>query len=73
MIVTVACAVAALAVGAFALRLWKRVRAQSTSGAQLDAFQTREFLTLSGVMLAPLFAGTIVLAGISPLFLSMCS
>jgi hypothetical protein len=72
-IATITCAIAAVAVGVFATRLWGRMRNQSTSGDELDPPQTREFLALSGAMLAALFTGAIVLAGISPLFLPMCS
>lgn len=70
---TIVCAVAALGVGTFAMRLWKRTRAQITSGNELDPPQTREFLVLGGAILAALFAGAIVLAGLSPLFLPLCS
>jgi hypothetical protein len=69
-IATIVCAVGALAAGVFAWRLGKRSRTHST---KLDPPQTREFLALSGATLAPLFAGAIVLAGISPLFLPLCA
>jgi hypothetical protein len=71
-IATIACALAALAVGVYAWRLWQRLGTQSNTDSELDPPQTREFLVLSGAILAPLFAGTIVLAGISPLFLPLC-
>ncbi|HEV8456383.1 MAG TPA: hypothetical protein VGQ24_15935 [Gemmatimonadales bacterium] len=72
-IATIVCAVAALGVGAFGMRLGERLRAQGTSGDELDPPSTRGFLALNGAILAVLFAGAIVLAGISPLFLPMCS
>jgi len=72
-VATVACAAAALGVGALGWRGWKRVRGQMTPGELLDPMRIRGFLTLSGVLMAVLFAGAIVLAGMSPLFLPMCS
>jgi hypothetical protein len=38
----------------------------------LDPIDVREFLLLSGAILAVLFAGAIVLAGMAPLFLPLC-
>jgi hypothetical protein len=72
-IATIASTVAALAAGWFAWRLWKRLRAQNAPGTAFDPPQTNEFLVLSGAMLAPLFAGVIVLAGISPFFVALCN
>jgi hypothetical protein len=43
------------------------------AGELLDPVRIRGFLTLSGVLMSIQFAGAIILAGISPLFLSMCA
>lgn len=72
-LVTVAGAAAALGAGAFAWRGWKRVRGRMVPGELLDPMRIRGFLTLSGTLMAVLFAGAIILAGLSPLFLPMCS
>ena len=73
LLATVAFAAAALGAGALGWRGWKRVRGQMTPGELLDPMRIRGFLSLSGVLLAVLFTGAIVLAGISPLLLPMCS
>lgn len=73
LLATAACAAAALGTGAFGWRGWKRVRGQMTPGELLDPVRIRGFLTLSGVLMAVLFTGAIVLAGMSPLLLPMCS
>jgi hypothetical protein len=72
-IATIACAALALAAGLFAGRLGKRLRRHNTRGDERDPTQAREFLALSGAIIAPLFVGAILLAGISPLLLPMCS
>jgi hypothetical protein len=66
-------AAAALGAGAFAWRGWKRIRGSLVPGELLDPMRIRGFLTLSGVLMAVLFAGAIILAGVSPLFLPLCS
>lgn len=71
-IATVACAAAALAAGAFGWRGWKRVRGRIATGELLDPMRMPGFLTLSGVLMGVLFAGIIILAGMSPLLLPMC-
>lgn len=73
MVATAICIPAALAAGAFAWRGWQRMRARAAPGELLDPWGIRGFLALSGALLAVLFAGAIVLAGISPVFLPMCS
>jgi hypothetical protein len=70
---TAVCAAGALAAGALGWRGWKRVRGRMTPGELLDPVRIRGFLTLSGVLMAVLFTGAIILAGISPLLLPMCS
>ena len=70
---TAVCAAAALGAGLLGWRGWKRVRGQVTPGELLDPMRIRGFLTLSGVLMAVLFTGAIVLAGMSPLLLPMCS
>jgi hypothetical protein len=72
-VATVASAAAALSAGALAWRGWKRVQGRIVTGELLDPVRIRGFLTLSGVLMAVLFAGAIILAGMSPLFLPMCS
>jgi hypothetical protein len=69
---TVLCALAATAVGVFA---WKqRKAARGGDGeTQLDPGPVPEFLAVSGAVLAVLFAGAIIMAGISPFFLPLCS
>jgi hypothetical protein len=73
LLATAAGAAAALGTGAFAWRGWKRVRGSMVAGELLDPMRIRGFLTLSGALMAVLFAGAIILAGISPLLLPMCS
>jgi hypothetical protein len=70
---TVGFAAAALGAGALGWRGWKRVRGQMLPGELLDPMRIRGFLTLSGVLMAVLFTGAIILAGMSPLILPMCS
>ena len=70
---TAVAAVAALGTGAFAWRGWKRAQGRIASGELIDPVRIRGFLTLSGVLMALLFTGAIILAGISPFFLPMCS
>jgi hypothetical protein len=71
-VLTVVCAIAAVGSGVFA---WKRVNSVlGRSGTPLlETDQMPEFLALSGAMLAVLFTGAIILAGVSPLFLPLCS
>jgi hypothetical protein len=69
---TIVCAAAALAAGAVAWRGWKRIEGRIEPGELLDPIRMRGFLTLSGVLMAALFAGAIILAGMSPLLLPMC-
>ncbi len=73
LLATAACAAAALGAGAIGWRGWKRVRGRMMPGELLDPMRIRGFLTLSGVLMAVLFTGAIVLAGMSPLLLPMCS
>ena len=73
LLTTVVAAAGALAVGAFSWRGWKRIRGRIIEGELLDPMRMRGFLTLSGVLMALLFTGAILLAGISPLLLPMCS
>lgn len=72
-ITTVVAAGAALGIGAFAWRGWKRVQGHMATGELLDPQRIRGFLTLSGVLMAVLFAGAIILAGMSPFLLPMCA
>jgi hypothetical protein len=71
LVATVFCAVAAAWTGSAAWREWKRLRGRTSPEAS-DLTQAREFLALSGALLAMLFTGAILLAGLSPLFLPMC-
>ena len=72
LIATLLGALAAGGVGVFAWRGWKLARA-NRRGNLLDTANVREFLALAGAALAALFAGAIVLTGVSPLFLPTCS
>ncbi len=63
LLVTALCALAAAGSGVYAWR----------GGTSLDPPQVREFLVRSGAILAALFAGVIILSGMAPLFLPMCS
>jgi uncharacterized membrane protein YidH (DUF202 family) len=72
LLATLLCALAAGGSGVVAWRWWKRARG-NRRGDLLDSANVQEFLALAGAALAALFAGTIVLTGISPLFLPICS
>jgi hypothetical protein len=72
LLATILCALAAGGTGVSAWRGWRRARG-GRRGDLLDSANVREFLALAGAGLAPLFAGAIVLTGISPLFLPTCS
>jgi hypothetical protein len=71
LVATAVCAVAAVSTGAFGWHQWKR-GAGRLGDSMLDPIDVREFLLLGGVILAVLFAGAIVFAGIAPLFLPVC-
>lgn len=71
-IATIIFAAAALSAGALGWRGWKRIQGRVEPGELLDPMRMRGFLTLSGVLMAVLFAGAIILAGMSPLLLPMC-
>jgi hypothetical protein len=70
---TIGCAVAAGGAGLFGWRAWRRMRDPRVQRGTADAVPTREFFLLSGVVLAVLFTGAIMLAGLSPLLLPMCT
>jgi hypothetical protein len=72
LLATILCALAASGVAVFGWRGWKRARG-GRGGGSLESANVREFLALVGAALAALFAGAIVLTGISPLFLPTCS
>ena len=69
---TILCAGAAMATGVFA---WKQRKAGhgGDESAELDPGSVPEFLAISGALLAVLFTGAIIMAGISPFFLPLCS
>jgi hypothetical protein len=71
-VVTVVCAIAAVGVGMFAWKQAKSVPVKPDTPL-FETNQTREFLALSGALLAVLFTGAIILAGMSPFFLPLCS
>jgi hypothetical protein len=72
LLATVLCTLAAGGAGIFAWRGWKRVP-EGPGSDLLDSANVREFLAIAGAALGALFAGAIVLTGISPLFLPTCS
>ena len=71
MLATLLGAVVAAGGGVFGWREWKRA-GRSEPGIPLDPPGAREFLMLSGAVLAALFVGAIVITGLSPLFLPVC-
>jgi hypothetical protein len=71
LLTTVLAAVLALATGMVGWREWRRSGTQ-TGGGPLDPLRVRQFLVVSGTMLAILFTAAIVLTGLAPLFLPMC-
>jgi hypothetical protein len=71
-LVTILAGLAAAGTGVFAWRHWKRARG-SRGGPVFDTDHVREFLAFSGALLAALFTVAIILSGISPFFLPMCS
>lgn len=72
-VTTVICTVGALGAGGYAWRKWRLARDHTTPGDLPDPQTISGFLTLSGALLSLLFAGTILLAGMSAVFLPMCS
>jgi hypothetical protein len=71
LVATIVCAVVAGWAGTVAWSERKRIRARAAPESP-DLIQAREFLALSGALLAILFTGAILLAGLSPFFLPMC-
>jgi hypothetical protein len=71
-VATILCAVTAGAAGVFGWRRWKAARG-SAGGAAFETDRVPQFLAISGAVLAALFTGAIILAGMSPLFLPLCS
>jgi len=71
LLTTVVCAVAAGGAGVFAWGKWRRAGGRRDRHL-FEAAQVQEFLLLSGAVLAALFAGAIVFAGIAPLFVPLC-
>jgi hypothetical protein len=71
-VVTGLCAIAAVGAGVFAWKRAKSVPAKPDTPL-FETHQTQEFLALSGALLAVLFTGAILLAGVSPFFLPLCS
>jgi hypothetical protein len=71
LLTTLLCAVAAGAAGVFAWGKWRRAGGRQDL-PWFEAAHVREFLLLSGAVLAVLFAGAIVVAGIAPLFVPLC-
>jgi hypothetical protein len=71
-VATILCAVAAMAIGLFAWKQWKPAP-RGNAEAELDPGPVSEFLAISGAVLAVLFTGAIIMAGISPFFLPLCS
>jgi hypothetical protein len=71
-VATILCAVAAMAIGMFAWKQRKRTP-RSDAETELDPGSVPEFLAISGAVLAVLFTGAIIMAGMSPLFLPLCS
>ena len=71
-VATILCAVAAMATGIFA---WKQRKPARGGGGEteLDPAPVPEFLAISGSVLAVLFTGAIIMAGMSPFFLPLCS
>jgi hypothetical protein len=71
-VATILCAAGAVAIGLFA---WKqrKVGRPGDVEAQLDPGPVPEFLAISGAVLAVLFTAAIVMAGMSPLFLPLCT
>ena len=72
LLATVIAAAAAMGFGAFAWQRWRWARG-GRGGGLLDPERVREFLALSGVVLAALFVAAIIMSGISPLFLPLCT
>jgi hypothetical protein len=72
LLATLLCAVAAGGAGVFAWGKWRRVGGRQDRHL-LEPAHVREFLLLSGAVLATLFAGAIVVTGIAPLFVPLCS
>lgn len=70
---TIGCALAAGGVGLFGWRVWKRMRTSRAQRGAFDPAPTQEFVLLSGVVLAMLFTIAIIVAGLSPLLLPLCS
>jgi hypothetical protein len=71
-VATVLCAAVAMAIGVFAWKQRKVARGDNGE-TQLDPGPVPEFLAISGAVLAVLFTGAIIMAGISPFFLPLCS
>ncbi|MGH7509454.1 MAG: hypothetical protein ACREMZ_08285 [Gemmatimonadales bacterium] len=71
-VATIGFALAAAGSGLFGWREWKRMRVPTRRG-DVNQPQSREFFLLGGVVLAMLFTVAIVLAGVSPFLLPMCS
>jgi hypothetical protein len=71
-VATLLCAVAAMAIGLFAWKRRKAARSGDTE-TELDPGPVPEFLAISGAVLAVLFTGAIIMAGMSPFFLPLCS
>ncbi|HET6778443.1 MAG TPA: hypothetical protein VFH26_06105 [Gemmatimonadales bacterium] len=69
---TIVCAVAAMGTGLFAWKQRKSARG-GRGGPELDPGPVPEFLAISGALLAVLFTGAIIMAGVSPFFLPLCS
>lgn len=83
-VLTVACATAAVAAGLLGLRLWRQAQAHRLSDeepgddepwdARLGERGARtNFLAIAGVMLAIVFTYAIVIEGLPPLFAPTCS
>ena len=69
---TILCALATMAIGLFAWKQRNTARGSDVE-TQLDPGPVPEFLAVSGAVLAVLFTGAIIMAGISPFFLPLCS
>jgi hypothetical protein len=70
-VATIGCALAAMAIGFFA---WKqRKAARDDAETELDPGPVPDFLAVSSTVLAVLFTGAIIMAGMSPFFLPLCS
>jgi hypothetical protein len=59
-------------VGVYAWHLARRMSAHGSPGEVLDPPESRAFIALGGALLSVLFAGAILMAGVSALFLPMC-